>query len=93
MRCVSPTRRSNSSARLRTALVELLRREGVRPTPRMIEQRMGRLLAGREIRRTLTELERLGARAEYLACDVTDTRALEAAASSRFQVAYAGVLP
>lgn len=57
---------------LKRTLAERLRQEGAEPTPAAIEARFGRLMAGREIRRTLDRLAGTGARVEYAAVDVRD---------------------
>ena len=59
-------------AQLRRALLELRRRTGAELVPALIESDCRRLLAQREVRENLARIERAGARAEYLACDVSD---------------------
>ncbi|WP_043509864.1 type I polyketide synthase [Actinoalloteichus caeruleus] len=66
---------------LRTAAARALAASGGRPTPPEVERERRRVLAGREIRRTLSDAEAAGSHAEYVAVDITDpvatARALE----------------
>ena len=62
---------------LRKGLLEAARRLGATVTPKEIEARMRRILADREIRVTLAAIGRVGARAEYVPCDVRDPADLE----------------
>jgi len=62
---------------LRTVLVQQRRALGRTAVPREVEALVRSTLAAREIRQTLAEIERVGARAEYRTCDVTDAIALE----------------
>ncbi|MFE3054141.1 SDR family NAD(P)-dependent oxidoreductase [Nocardia sp. NPDC059239] len=64
---------------LKGAIVGELRAAGTKPTPRDVERVYRGLIAGREIRETLTAIRATGATAEYLAVDVTDAAATAAA--------------
>ncbi|MEM7201409.1 MAG: SDR family NAD(P)-dependent oxidoreductase, partial [Planctomycetota bacterium] len=57
---------------LRRVLAQVLQAAGERLSPRDLAKRTDRLLAEREIRRTLETIERVGATAHYVACDVRD---------------------
>ncbi|MBW0119429.1 KR domain-containing protein, partial [Pseudonocardia abyssalis] len=61
---------------LKPAVIDGLRADGGRPTPRDVDRALGELRAGREIRSTLAAL---GSRARYLAVDVTDADAVRSA--------------
>ncbi|EIV91654.1 type I polyketide synthase [Frankia sp. QA3] len=64
---------------LKTVVIDRLRAEGTRPTPREVERIYQGLLAQREIRATVAAIAAAGGRAEYVAVDVTDAGALRAA--------------
>ncbi|MCK9876818.1 SDR family NAD(P)-dependent oxidoreductase, partial [Frankia sp. Ag45/Mut15] len=68
-----------TDAALKPAVIAQLRAEGTRPTPRDVERIYQGLLAGREIRATLAAVTASGARAEYVAVDVTDPAAVRTA--------------
>ncbi|MFF0612910.1 SDR family NAD(P)-dependent oxidoreductase [Nocardia tengchongensis] len=72
-----------ADAELRAAVLERLRAGGERPAPREIARLHGELVATREIRGTLDRLHAAGARATYLAVDVTDAAAVRAALADR----------
>uniref|UniRef100_UPI00037FF7B5 SDR family NAD(P)-dependent oxidoreductase n=1 Tax=Actinoalloteichus spitiensis TaxID=252394 RepID=UPI00037FF7B5 len=57
---------------LRAAAVRALTASGGQPTPPEVERARRRVLAGREIRRTLSDVEAAGSHAEYVAVDITD---------------------
>ncbi|WP_067542494.1 SDR family NAD(P)-dependent oxidoreductase [Nocardia crassostreae] len=71
------------AADLKGAVIGELRAGGGRPAPREIQRLHGELVAQREIRGTLERLRRAGARASYLAVDVTDADAVRAALADR----------
>jgi len=64
---------------LRGCLVGLARRRGLPVDPAEIAGQAARVLAVREIRATIEALERVGAAARYVAVDVRDAAALDAA--------------
>ncbi|WP_433192827.1 SDR family NAD(P)-dependent oxidoreductase [Nocardia sp. CA-107356] len=64
---------------LKGVIVGELRASGAKPTPRDVERSFRGLVAGREIRATLTAIRATDATAEYLAVDVTDPAATAAA--------------
>jgi NAD(P)-dependent dehydrogenase (short-subunit alcohol dehydrogenase family) len=59
----------------RRAMEELVLR-GEKPSPNKVRELLGPVLSGREIRATLSSIQRAGARAVYVAADVTDGDAL-----------------
>ncbi|GAA3685110.1 hypothetical protein GCM10022267_84900 [Lentzea roselyniae] len=66
-----------SEAELKRALVDdAHRRTGTRPSPAEIGAEAARLLAVREVRRTLAALEQAGSKVWYMPVDVTDFRAV-----------------
>jgi acyl transferase domain-containing protein/NAD(P)-dependent dehydrogenase (short-subunit alcohol dehydrogenase family)/acyl carrier protein len=62
---------------LKSAILAMASRQGLRMTPIELEKQVKTILAGREIRHTLTTLRALGAEAEYYPVDVTDLHAVE----------------
>jgi NAD(P)-dependent dehydrogenase (short-subunit alcohol dehydrogenase family) len=64
---------------LKSRLIESMRADGAAPAPRDVERRFRELLARREIQETLDAVEATGARARYVAVDVTDADAVRAA--------------
>jgi len=62
---------------LRRVLAESLRSGNPSITPGQIEEEVSQVLAARGIRRTLRALEALGSSAEYIQCDVRDSRLFE----------------
>ena len=54
-------------------------KNGKKPTPKVLRERVRRVLGGREIRGTLARIEATGATAIYTAADVRDAKALEKA--------------
>ncbi|MCA9631909.1 MAG: SDR family NAD(P)-dependent oxidoreductase, partial [Myxococcales bacterium] len=69
----------SGEAALKQALIVRAKQAGQAVTPRAIASELKRLLAQREIRGTLSELERRGSEVRYLAVDVADAAALSAA--------------
>ena len=61
---------------LRKIVLDRMRDAGETPAPKQVEAEVRQLLAAREIRQTLVALRESGSQAEYVACDVSDTRAL-----------------
>ncbi|MDH4134660.1 MAG: SDR family oxidoreductase, partial [Gammaproteobacteria bacterium] len=66
-------------AGLKQALLRRAQAEGRKPTPAQLNGELAALLAQREIRATLSALQAAGSRARYLAVDVADAAALDAA--------------
>ncbi|MFI5782866.1 SDR family NAD(P)-dependent oxidoreductase [Nocardia sp. NPDC051570] len=64
---------------IRQALVARARRDGRQPKPAALEEEMRRVLAGREVRRTVEALRIAGSPARYFAADVADATALRPA--------------
>ncbi|GAA2402382.1 hypothetical protein GCM10010191_07310 [Actinomadura vinacea] len=64
---------------LKAELIESMRADGAVPAPRDVERRFRELLARREIQETLDAVDATGARARYIAVDVTDADAVQAA--------------
>ncbi len=62
---------------LRKLLAARARQENGPPSLKAIEAKVRELLAQREIRETIAEIRRAGAKVEYLSCDVCDAVALE----------------
>ncbi|WP_205616879.1 SDR family NAD(P)-dependent oxidoreductase [Streptomyces sp. OM5714] len=69
--------------RLRAEAADEIKRGGGKPTPREVERMARELLGRREIRQTLAEIHQAGARAEYIAVDITDCAAVRAALAPR----------
>jgi len=65
-------------ATLRPSLITAMRTGGALPSPREVEDRLQRLLAARDVRRTIADLQSAGSRVEYLSCDVRQPQALAA---------------
>ena len=59
-----------------------LAKENDRVTPAMVRDRMQPLVRAREVAATLAAIEKVGGKAEYIASDVTDRRALATAVST-----------
>jgi acyl transferase domain-containing protein/NAD(P)H-dependent flavin oxidoreductase YrpB (nitropropane dioxygenase family)/NAD(P)-dependent dehydrogenase (short-subunit alcohol dehydrogenase family)/acyl carrier protein len=73
-----PATRSLSTAQdLKSAIMARMRHEGHTPTPAEVEQEYRSLIADREIRATLRDIEATGARACYFHVDVRDEAAME----------------
>jgi len=66
-------------ATLKSEIAASLRDRGEKPTPASIQRLFNAVTARDEIRRTLQAVAETGARAEYVAADVTDPAALQAA--------------
>jgi acyl transferase domain-containing protein/NAD(P)H-dependent flavin oxidoreductase YrpB (nitropropane dioxygenase family) len=72
-------------AELRTAMIELRKREGMELKPALVEQDCQRILAAREVRENLERLRATGASVEYLVCDVSDGEAFGALIDSVYE--------
>lgn len=70
---------ARTEAQLRTALVAQARRAGERPRPAAIEAELKRVLAVRELRETLAQIEAAGSPVRYLVADVADAESVQAA--------------
>lgn len=64
-------------AELKKRIVQSFMAQGKKPSPAEIKQLYKRITSTREISRTLTKLEQLGSRANYISVDVTDAIALQ----------------
>ncbi|MEX1364680.1 MAG: SDR family oxidoreductase, partial [Nannocystaceae bacterium] len=69
----------HSDAELKRALVEQARERGEPLDPAALGRRVAGIIAGREVRRTLQRMTEAGARARYVAVDVTDASGLREA--------------
>jgi acyl transferase domain-containing protein len=67
-----------TDAELKRALVTSAAAQGVKPTPRQLEQQAKRIMADREVRSTLVALTAAGSRVRYAAADVRDSSQLGA---------------
>ncbi|WP_118914642.1 type I polyketide synthase [Mycobacterium shigaense] len=67
-----------TAAELKRALLASAAADGQKLTPRQLEQQVQRILADREVRATLAELEAAGSRVRYAAADVRDAAQLSA---------------
>ncbi len=65
-------------AALKRALMEDAQRQGKRPSPRELGQQVSRVLADREVRQTLADIQAAGGQVRYAAADVRDRQALAA---------------
>ncbi|WP_204800715.1 type I polyketide synthase [Mycobacterium riyadhense] len=63
---------------LKRALLADAQRQGIKPTPRQLEQQVRRVQADREIRATIAAIEAAGSRVVYQAIDVRDSAELGA---------------
>jgi len=72
-------RAARTEAELRGALLAQARRNGKRPRPSAIEAELKRILAARELRETLADIEAAGSPVRYVAADVAEAESLEAA--------------
>ena len=70
---------NHSDADLKRALLAAAQEHGEQLTPSTLSRKVRRVLAGREIRATMAELQAVGAEACYHAVDVTDAEAVRAA--------------
>ncbi|MER5388151.1 SDR family NAD(P)-dependent oxidoreductase [Saccharopolyspora sp. NPDC002686] len=66
-------------SQLKAAIAARLREDGGKPTPRDVQPVYQKLVAQREIRRTLSAVREAGAFVEYLTVDVADSDAVSAA--------------
>ncbi|SPM37832.1 beta-ketoacyl synthase, partial [Mycobacterium numidiamassiliense] len=67
-----------TDAELKRALLTSAAAQGVKPTPKQLEQQVQRILADREVRATLTALIDAGSHVRYAAADVRDASQLGA---------------
>jgi acyl transferase domain-containing protein/NADP-dependent 3-hydroxy acid dehydrogenase YdfG len=72
---------ARTAPELRGVLAATLRAGEAHVTPRELEARVQSILRAREVRSTLDALRAAGAKAEYVACDVSDPAAFRAALS------------
>jgi NAD(P)-dependent dehydrogenase (short-subunit alcohol dehydrogenase family) len=72
---------ARTAPELRGVLAATLRAGEAHVTPRELEARVQSILRAREVRSTLDALRAAGAKAEYVACDVSDPVAFRAALS------------
>jgi acyl carrier protein len=72
-------RTTSDEAGLKRALLQRAQAQGLKPTPAELNGQLANLLALREIRATLTALQAAGSEARYLAVDVANADALNAA--------------
>jgi acyl transferase domain-containing protein/acyl carrier protein/NADP-dependent 3-hydroxy acid dehydrogenase YdfG len=70
---------TSDAVELRSAAVSDLRAQGLQPKPRDVEKLVAAVLGGREVRQTLAAARAAGAEVDYVAADVTDGLALDAA--------------
>jgi len=72
------TRGLTIDAELKRALLTSAATQGLKPTPKQLEQQVQRILADREVCATLAALTAAGSRVRYAAADVRDASALGA---------------
>ncbi|MGQ4647808.1 SDR family NAD(P)-dependent oxidoreductase [Lyngbya aestuarii] len=66
-----------SESELKKRIMEDLRNQGEKPTPKVVQSIYKKIASQREIAQTLQTLEQTGSQAEYLSVDVTDAIALK----------------
>ncbi len=67
-----------TDAELKRALLTSAAAQGLKPTPRQLEQQVQRIMADREVRATLAALNAAGSRVRYATADVRDSSQLGA---------------
>ena len=65
--------------KLKQAAMKLLVDSGEKPTPLKVNQLVGKVEAGRDIRKNLERIRNAGGKAEYVSADVTDAKKLKTA--------------
>ena len=65
--------------KLKQAAMKSLFDSGEKPTPLKVNQLVGKVEAGRDIRKNLERIRNAGGRAEYVSADVTDAKKLKSA--------------
>ncbi len=85
---------ANDAVALKKAAMEHLLAQGEKATPVTIQQMIKPVLSNREISGTIQAIEAVGGKAHYLAVDVTDSKALQAAVAKVTQTtgAVTGIL-
>ncbi|NNJ84730.1 MAG: SDR family oxidoreductase, partial [Gammaproteobacteria bacterium] len=69
---------ANDDASLKSLLLKTMKAQGVQVTPKELNAKAAAILAGREVRGTLKNLEEAGSEAVYRAVDVRDSESLNA---------------
>ncbi len=67
--------------KLNQVAMKILIDSGEKPTPEKVDQLVGKVEAGREIRKNLERIRNAGGQAEYVSADVTDAKNLKSAIS------------
>lgn len=62
---------------LKKCIVEYQRSQGEKPTPMSVQKIFNRIYSSREIKNTLSSIEQVGNKAEYINVDITDELALK----------------
>ena len=70
------TAQFESEAEIRLAIIGKKKSRGEEVTISAVERELSQLRSGRDIRKTLAELETAGARAEYISCDIRNPTAV-----------------
>lgn len=73
------TKAAQTDAELKRALLEEARKKGEKLTPAELGKQAAAILREREVRHTLSELERAGSSAHYIAADTRDSQAMQTA--------------
>ncbi len=70
-------------AELKRSALEHLSAQGDKPTPKLVDREVKRILSSREIARTIAAIGGAGGQAEYIQADITDQGGLKSALSGR----------
>ena len=65
--------------KLKQAAMQVLVEKGEKPTPQKVNQLVGKVEAGRAIRKNIERIQNAGANAEYVSADVTDAKNMKSA--------------
>jgi NAD(P)-dependent dehydrogenase (short-subunit alcohol dehydrogenase family) len=65
--------------KIKQAAMQVLIEKGDKPTPQKINQLVGKVEAGRAIRKNMERIQNAGGQAEYVSADVTDAKKMKAA--------------
>ncbi|VAX08950.1 omega-3 polyunsaturated fatty acid synthase subunit, PfaA [hydrothermal vent metagenome] len=68
----------SDDSELKRKIMEVLKEEGEKPTPVIVNQRLRAIKSDREISSTLSQIAALGGKAEYISANITDGAALKA---------------
>jgi NADP-dependent 3-hydroxy acid dehydrogenase YdfG len=63
--------------KIKHAAMQVLIKKGEKPTPKKVNQLVGKVEAGRDIRTNMKRIQNAGGQAEYISADVTDTKKIK----------------